>query len=401
MDPGPSAKFGPLNIEGLETVREHYVRVIADWRSGRSYSPDILSELRRKMNETSLFASIILDVPSEPDSQGHLPVTLKLRERAQRTVALGLRITSSDEFLSGNASWRHRNFLGGGETLKAETTLSTREQEAALELRKPQFLVREQTLVGLGTMRHENSDAFEEASLTGHARLERETGGIFTTSIGITGELASLSDNEEDSFFALLGVPIGFVRDTRNSRLDATSGTQFSATVTPWASFSESSSGFIVGEVAGSVYQPLGTPRIVAAARARIGSIVAQTLRDVPANKRFYAGGGSSVRGYEFQRVGPLDDESDPTGGRSVSEIGAELRFLLTDNIGVVPFLDGGQVYQTTLPSFDDEFRWAMGLGLRYQTPIGPIRLDVAFPINRRAGVDDRFQIYVSIGQAF
>ena len=399
--PGPPAFFGPLTIIGLETIHEQYVRVIADWRVGQRYSSEILTDLRYKMNRSSLFTAVTVEVPPAPDENGRLPVTLRLRERVQRTVAVGFRITSSDELFSGNASWQHRNFLGGGETLKAETTLSSLQQEAALGFRKPVFLVRDQTFVSSTVMRHEDSDAFEESSLSARVGLERQTAGIYTTGIGIASELASLSDSEEEAFFALIGAPVSFARDTRDSPLDATTGTRFSATVTPWASLSESSSGFVVGEMTGAVYQSLGTPRVVVAARARLGSILAGELRDIPANKRFYAGGGASIRGYEFRRVGPLDSGGDPTGGRSVAEIGAELRLLVTEDIGVVPFVDGGQTYKTTVPSFDGQFRWAAGLGLRYITPIGPIRLDVAFPLDRRAGIDDRFQFYISIGQAF
>jgi translocation and assembly module TamA len=275
------------------------------------------------------------------------------------------------------------------------------EQGVSLKLRKPEFLVRGQTFVSFITARQEDSDAFEESSLSGFAGLERTSGGIYTTSIGIAAELASLRDDDDESFFALLGIPVGFARDTRDSPLDATSGTRFSATLTPWASVSESSSGFVVGELVGSLYQTLGTPRVVAAARARLGGILAGGLRDIPANKRFYAGGGSSIRGFEFRQVGPLDAKGDPTGGQSGIEFGAELRILVTETIGIVPFLDGGEVYETTLPSFEEQMRWAAGLGFRYITPIGPIRLDLAFPINRRNGIDDRFQFYISIGQAF
>jgi translocation and assembly module TamA len=399
--PGPAAMFGPLIIEGLRTINEHYVRVVADWTMGQRFDPAVLAGLRRRIDALSLFKTIVVDAPKVADATGRMPVKLIVTERVQRAVAVGARISSSEEFISSNASWTHRNYFGGGETLSAEATLSTLEQEVSLNLRKPEFLVRGQTFVSFITARHEDSDAFEESSLSGFAGLERTSGGIYTTSIGIAAELASLRDEDDESFFALLGIPVGFARDTRDSPLDATSGTRFSATLTPWGSVSESSSGFVVGELAGSVYQTLGTPRVVAAARARLGGILAGGLRDIPANKRFYAGGGSSIRGFEFRQVGPLDSKGDPTGGQSVIEFGAELRILVTETIGIVPFLDGGQVYETTLPSFEEQMRWAAGLGFRYITPIGPIRLDLAFPINRRTGIDDRFQFYISIGQAF
>ncbi|MDH3474724.1 MAG: BamA/TamA family outer membrane protein, partial [Rhodospirillales bacterium] len=129
-------------------------------------------------------------------------------------------------------------------------------------------------------------------------------------------------------------------------------------------------------------------------------SLVGEVTDDVPANKRFYGGGGGSVRGYEFQSIGPRDNDGDPLGGRSLIEVGAEVRLQLTDTIGVVPFVDGGTVYDASYPDFDETFRWAAGLGLRYFTGFGPVRVDFAIPVNKRND-DDSFQFYISFGQAF
>jgi translocation and assembly module TamA len=132
-----------------------------------------------------------------------------------------------------------------------------------------------------------------------------------------------------------------------------------------------------------------------------VGSIAGADLADIPANRRFYAGGGGSIRGYEYQKVGPLDAAGDPIGGRSKIEVAAEVRVRVWGEIAVVPFIAGGQVYESVYPDFSDSVQWAAGLGLRYHTVVGPLRLDVAFPINRRDGIDDAFQIYISLGQAF
>jgi translocation and assembly module TamA len=121
----------------------------------------------------------------------------------------------------------------------------------------------------------------------------------------------------------------------------------------------------------------------------------------VPASQRFYAGGGGSVRGYKYQSIGPLDSKNDPLGGRSLVELNAEARIKIIDQFGIVPFVDGGQVYDEVYPELTSgDLQWAAGLGLRYYSPVGPIRFDVAFPLNPR-GIDDPFQFYISIGQAF
>ena len=159
---------------------------------------------------------------------------------------------------------------------------------------------------------------------------------------------------------------------------------------------------FLSSLAGGSAYYAIDSEaRFILAGRGRVGSIVGESTEDVPANKRFYAGGGGSVRGYEFQSVGPLDNDDDPLGGRSLIAVGAELRTRITDSIGLVPFVDGGTVYDSSYPDFDETFRWAAGLGLRYFTGFGPIRLDVAVPLNKRDDIDDDFEIYISFGQAF
>src|SRR5690606_14965086 len=158
---------------------------------------------------------------------------------------------------------------------------------------------------------------------------------------------------------------------------------------------------FIVSEVSGSTYwAPFKDDSMVVAVRGRFGSLALADTEEVPATKRFYSG-GASLRGYEFRSVGPLDAADDPIGGLSVVEVGLDLRFRVFDDFGIVPFIDGGQVYEDRLPDFGQELQWAAGIGFRYYTGIGPLRLDVAFPLNPRPGVDDFFQFYLSIGQAF
>jgi len=121
---------------------------------------------------------------------------------------------------------------------------------------------------------------------------------------------------------------------------------------------------------------------------------------DVPADERFYAGGGGSIRGYSYQSVGPLSG-GDPVGGRSLLELSTELRLRLGERFGFVGFLDGGSAFGAAFPDFDEELLWGTGLGFRYFTAVGPLRLDFAVPLDRRHGIDDAFQVYISLGQAF
>jgi translocation and assembly module TamA len=141
--------------------------------------------------------------------------------------------------------------------------------------------------------------------------------------------------------------------------------------------------------------------RYVLAFRARVAQVAGEPTATLPANHRLYAGGAGSIRGYEFQSVGPLDANNDPLGGRSLVTFGGEIRWRITETIGIVPFLDGGNVYDSTVPDFGEKFFWGTGVGFRYYTDFGPLRADIAFPLDRRKGIDDAYQFYISLGQAF
>jgi len=134
--------------------------------------------------------------------------------------------------------------------------------------------------------------------------------------------------------------------------------------------------------------------------RAAAGSLTGENVRNIPASLRFYSGGGGSVRGYKYQSLGPHDRNGDPLGGLSFTDVSLEARFRITESFGIVPFVDGGMVYETTMPDWGRDLSWGVGLGFRYYTLIGPIRLDIATPLQDRDN-NKAFQIYLSIGQAF
>ncbi|TFG89403.1 MAG: hypothetical protein E4H18_00170 [Hyphomicrobiales bacterium] len=183
--------------------------------------------------------------------------------------------------------------------------------------------------------------------------------------------------------------------------MDPVNGTRLNLALTPYAGKGDESLLFAISTATGSAYYAVDSEqRFVPAGRVKIGTIVGEETESVPANKRFYAGGGGSIRGFEFQSVGPLDTENDPLGGRSILELSGEVRIRVTERIGVVPFVDGGTVSDSSYPDFDEPIRWAAGLGGRYFSDFGPLRLDIAVPLNKR-DIDDRFQFYISLGQAF
>jgi translocation and assembly module TamA len=196
-------------------------------------------------------------------------------------------------------------------------------------------------------------------------------------------------------------VPITAVYDTTDSKLDPTRGVRVGATVAAYPTFLGSTLDLFEAKGHMSAYYSLDEDsRYVLAGRVAAGSLAGSSLDDIPANLRFYSGGGGSVRGYAYDSLGPLGPNNSVIGGRSLFEASAEVRIKVTDTIGIVPFFDAGNAFAANFPDFKDPLQMAAGLGLRYYTAIGPIRVDIAAPINRRSG-DKPVAVYVSVGQAF
>jgi translocation and assembly module TamA len=243
----------------------------------------------------------------------------------------------------------------------------------------------------------EAPEAYRREAIEALVSIDRTLNERLEVSAGVKAEISKVDDIGSSGRLFFLSVPLGLRLDTTDYPLDPARGARLALETTPF--FGDR--GFVRTSLAGATYYDLFDDRgLVLAARARLGSILGAELLDVPGDKRFYAGGGGSVRGYAFQAIGPRTPAGDPVGGLSLLELGVEARIRLTDEVGLVTFLEGGQVFEDALPNFDEKLQFGAGLGLRYFTGIGPLRLDVAFPLDKRRD-DDDFQLYVSIGQAF
>ncbi|MFN3230888.1 MAG: autotransporter assembly complex protein TamA [Alphaproteobacteria bacterium] len=400
IDTGPRVQFGDVSVEGLESVREGVVLKEVPWKPGEPFDQREVEAFRQDLVEQNLFASITIDTDGPLDQHSRQPVVVRVEEAEHRTIGIGASYSSSKGF-GGEVFWEHRNFRGRGETLLVSAKADEQKQSLQTDFIKPRFLRRDQKLfLGVEGLR-DDTDAFLEYTGELSGAVEREISPRWKVRLG--GELAysDIRDQESNREFFLFGVPALVAYDGSNDLLDPTRGMRLTADVTPYLSVDGGADFFTTVELTGSFYLPLDDrARYVAAARTRIGFLVGPSTSEVPATKRFFAGGGASIRGYEFQAVGPLDAEGDPLGGRSVFEIGAELRIKISESWGIVPFVEGGNVFDASYPDFSRQLRWAGGIGLRYYTAFGPIRLDVGFPINPRPR-DDTFQIYISIGQSF
>ena len=406
--PGSPAAFGPVAIEGLEQVDEPFLRGRVPIGPGDPYRPAPLRQMRDDFVALGVFSSVRVDEAEALTPDGRLPVTVSVVERPRRFIGFGADFATSEGF-GARAFWGHRNLFGQAERLRiegevgriAENDLADIDFGLNVSLEKPDFLSREQTLSARVEVGRENPEAFRRRAVEGEVGIERPVGDDLRLSVGVRGELSDLEDadgsDEDGETVVLVSLPVGLSYDTTDDLLDPTRGVRARATLEPFTGDAT----FLRTRLTAATYVDLlGDGDLVLAARGSLGSIVGVDRDDVPENRRFFAGGGGSVRGFSFQGIGPRDGDGDPLGGASVIEAGVEARLRITDTIGIVPFIEGGAVYDSAFPDFSEDFEVGAGLGVRYYTGFGPLRVDFGVPVIR-GEEDEDFQFYVSIGQAF
>lgn len=411
IDPGPLASLGEVSIGGLDKVKEEFILKRVPWVPGDDYDPRILERFRSDLSGLGVFSSIKLRIPDETDLEEEslqpLPVQLDVEEKAPRFFGVGGDF-STNQGIGLNAFWGHRNFFGEADKLKirgrlariGENDFSRIDQKLGLDFQKPDFLSRHQDFLFNAELANEHPNAFDRQSISSSLGLNRRLDKQLSISGGVKWEFSSIEDANGKDEFALFSFPMSLKHDTTNDLLDPKSGFRNELSVTPYSVAVGKGGGFTKFKAGSRAYYKVTKDgSVVLAGRVLLGSIVGPATDQIAADKRFFSGGGGSVRGYEFQNLGPLDNENDPVGGRSFIEVGMEARFRYKD-FGLVPFLDGGNVFDSQVPQFDEDLRWGVGLGLRYYTKIGPLRVDLAAPLNRRTN-DDPVAFYISIGQSF
>jgi translocation and assembly module TamA len=401
VSPGELARFGAVEVADAVSVEADYIESFVPWEEGEVFDRRKVNEVRQRLLDTGLFAGVAIERPNAPPEDGRLPVTIRVEERKHRSIGLAGR-WSTDQGFAVEAQWEHRNLFGRGEFLSLTGEIGEIKQEFAANFEKPNFLRRDQALLLSGALAHEDTDAFDGPLTRYFGGVRRQITEHWKIVAGVPIEFSNLSDLQGSRKFSLVGVEVRGDRDSSNDRLDPNDGSRLRLSIVPYYGFGDNRVSFATGQLGVTGYHAVDDrERYTLAGRAKLGSIVGESTATLPANKRFYGGGGSSIRGYRFQSVGPLGPGNTPLGGRSVFEVSAELRAKITDTLGGVIFIDGGNVYDDTVPDLSTNLQWAVGFGGRYFTTFGPLRLDFGFPLNGRDGVDDFMQFYISIGQAF
>ena len=400
VQPGLSAQFGYTEFSGLESVNEAYVRSKVPWKEGDPFNAELFKMFEERLMKTGLFVSANVKEGEVIDETGRIPVGVEVRERKHRTIKGGASY-KTDEGPGGNISWEHRNILGRGEGLKLSGLASGIALATEGGFRRPEFLRSDQALLLNMRLAEDSPDAFKSRNITSMAQIERNFSKEMDLSAGLAFRMSNIEQFGREERFDLISLPVHFQWDTSDQLFDPTRGGRMDLQVAPFYDFYGEDLSFYKGHARYSRYFNISkAPSLIIALRGALGAMSGAERDEMPADIRFYAGGGGSIRGYAFQSVGPIQN-NEPIGGRSLITMSTELRIKITDKIGLATFIDGGSAFESAFPDFEETLQWGGGLGFRYFSAIGPLRLDVGIPINRRADIDDRFQIYVSIGQAF
>jgi translocation and assembly module TamA len=410
VDPGPVARFGAIRVSGRPPFSAHHVWVIARFKPGQPFKRSKVDDLRRGLIATGLVANADVQVvPTDGGRTVDLAVTL---EPAPVHTIAGEVGYGTGEGARVEASWQHRNLFNPEGALTLRGVAGTSEQLAAVQFRRNNFLQRDQILNLSASASHRKFDAYEARTIQLAGGIERQSNFIWQKKWTWTAGGELLATDERGVFddaglkdtrtFLIAALPGSLGYDASDNLLDPTTGFRLSGRISPEASTHNGQQFFYAKtQLDASVYRPV-SDRVVAAGRIRLGSIIGAGVFDIAPSRRFYSGGGGSVRGYGYQQLGPKDMDGDPIGGRGLAEFALEARIRLKQfggNFGIVPFFDGGSLSTSSLPDFKN-WRFAVGIGARYYSSFGPIRIDLGVPLNRQPG-DGLVAVTVSLGQAF
>ena len=411
-DIGDRSVFAGFRMDGdaKPPFEASHVAVLTRFKRGQLYDSRKVDDLQQALIATGLFRSVavepVADATTDADGNRYVDLVVHEQKGPARTIAATAGYSTGEGF-TADATWTNRNMFPPEGALIYRGALGT--QEAALEV----------------TARRSNAGRRDKTEQIGLSLARNTYAAYGADTFGVTGSVSRVSTPlwqkrwtwsygfevlatretstdpttglHVDKTYYLADTPLQLGYDRSNDLLNPSKGYRLGGQLEPQLSAGGGSASNVRTILDASYYQPIGG-RIVIAARARLGSLLGGNLADIAPSQRLYAGGGGSVRGYAYQGLGPRDAKGDPTGGRSLVETSLELRYRF-GNYGIVPFIDMGQVYADPTPRFSD-IRVGIGVGARLYTNFGPIRIDIASPVNRRA-TEPKIALYVGIGQAF
>jgi translocation and assembly module TamA len=439
VETGARVNIGEIRIQGLQRVHESLLRARLMLHTGDSYSPSAVERARNDLLKLGVFSQVSVELGTAPDDSGGVPITFKIRERLRHSVNVNAAF-SSDLGGSGGVTWGDRNVFGNAEqlTVKAEvinlggsdTTGVGYDTKATFTI--PDVGRRDQSLQFTVGAIKQSLQAYDQTARTSTVTLSRKISTLWSTSVGLATTDEHIIQDDVTRNYTLIALPwtLGFDSTNLSSPLDdPRHGIRASMSVAPTLAIGHPNATFIISQIKAATYFDLSKlvdrdpGRTVLAARALAGLAQGAGEFSLPPDQRFYGGGSGTIRGYRYQGVGPVfttpvtteivngkpvlvggqpvivDGEPVPIGGTAITAGSLELRQRIGADYGAAIFVDAGQV-SATLKGVPGETRIGTGAGLRYFTPIGPIRLDLAVPTQRHPG-DDAFEVYIGLGQSF
>jgi translocation and assembly module TamA len=405
---GPKANIGPVTVSGSKLVNSEFVAKWSRLHEGKPYSPQDMVDAADRLRKLGVFSSVVITKSARLDQNGEVPMAIQVADGKQRYFGVGVQYSSLDGAgLLGY--WGHRNLFGNGESLKITGSVSRLLEASSFKdldysvsilYSKPAAFSETSTFNASLTAAAVHPDTYRSASLDGNTNVAIELNKQDTLTGGLDLTWSQTEDTYGKATYLVSSVPISWARDASDDKLNPTTGYRLNLLATPSYEIYGSN---LFSSLEGSVtaYRPMGTDdTVVLAGKLAAGTLFSvENLSDIPATRRFYEGGGGSVRGYTYQEISPYNAAGEALGGRSYMLASFEARVKITDTIGLVPFIDAGTVGLGLTPNFND-IRAGAGLGLRYATPFGPLRLDVAVPLKRYTN-GSTFGIYAGIGQSF
>lgn len=413
IDSGKLVLLNGVRVESRGRTNPQWAANLAPWTEGQRYDPELVAELERRLLDTGVYdgVNVGLSPLDQVTAEGLRPVIVSLQDRPRRILEAGA-TWSTAEGVGVDVIQTRYNRFGRADTLRLEARLADINSRIGADLSLPHWRKPGRTLtLGAGVV-NEDTDAYRRAALVLNADLRQRIGKTSFFSYGIGLDAGHYNENRYDytslppqrvSFdrnLAIVTVRTSAYLDNSNDPLNPTKGWRLAASIQPTAVAGEDTVLFMRSEGQATAYYPVQNDgRTVLAGRLRVGSIIGGNELSVPSDRLFYSGGGGSVRGYQYQGVNPQLPDGTPRGGMSLFETSFEVRRDVGASFQAVAFLDAGAIGFQETPNLSN-MRYGAGLGVRYKLPFGPVRGDIALPLNKRDG-DPDFQVYISIGQAF
>lgn len=430
---GDLVKLDGVVIKGLKRTDEAWAQKLTPWKPGDTYDPTKLAELQSRFQDTGAYnsVSVTLAPKDQLNPDGTRPVILQLDERSKRSLEVGVGYSlrnspatttydptasqvgagySTSNGFGLDVTWTRYNLRRRADTTTWMLILSEKEQRLNWKVARPHWLEPRQTLTTTAGIYNVQTDAYDQNGIAASVDVTRNYGTYSYLTVGVGADAGQSAEpavvgntvvKGQSRNIATLSLLGAYAVDKSNDVLDPTRGWRVEVRAEPTATFGDIQREYFKLQAQGTYYHPFDSDgRMVLAGRLKAGSLIGVTNAfDVPASRRFYSGGGGSVRGYSYQAIGPRLPDNTPQGGISLLEASLEYRQKIGEHWGFVAFVDGGAVGAESTPTGDD-FSAGAGVGVRYDLGFGPIRADIAVPLNKRQG-DPGFQIYISIGQSF